>query len=136
MAGVSGHSVTLSGTSHFTAGSEVVEVTSISLPEIGKTDIDVSSMSDADLYKTFIGGMKDPGVIELEINYNAAQEPLILAAIDDENNQTWTLTLPLGTWASDAYVNKSSGGSAPMDDKITRVLGLKCSGKPTWTTTA
>ena len=131
MAGIGGFATTIKGTVNFTAGAEISEVTSISLPELGMTDIDVSSFDSAQNYMEFVGGSVDPGVVDVELNYDKATDALLLAAIGDAN-ETWTITFPdSSTWATDGYINKMGGGTTAPNDKISRTMSIKCSGVPT-----
>jgi hypothetical protein len=131
MAGQGGFKTFVVGTNTMTAATGIVEVTSISLPELGMTDIDVSSFDSAENYMEFVGGSIDPGVVDMELNYNAANDVLLLAALGAVN-ETWTITFPdASTWATNGYINKIGGGSSAPNDKISRVVSIKCSGKPT-----
>lgn len=131
MAGQGGFATTIKGSVNFTTGAEISEITSISLPEAGMTDIDVSSFDSASNFMEFVGGSKDPGVIDIELNYEKANDALILAAYG-EVNETWTLTFPdSSTWATKGYINKILGGSSAPNDKISSVMSIKCSGVPT-----
>ena len=131
MAGQGGFVTTLGGSSNFTGTNVIGEITSISLPELGMTDIDVSSFDSANNFMEFVGGSVDPGVIDIELNYDKDEDVLLLAALGDVN-ETWTITFPdSSTWASVGYINKMGGGSSAPNDKISRVLSIKCSGVPT-----
>jgi hypothetical protein len=131
MAGIGGFKTFVVGESNLTAVTGIVEVTSISLPELGMTDIDVSSFDSASNYMEFVGGSIDPGVVDMELNYDAANDDLILLALGDVN-ETWTITFPdASTWATDGYVNKMGGGTTAPNDKISRTMSIKCSGVPT-----
>jgi hypothetical protein len=136
MSGIGGFQTLLKGSSNLTNTASVLEITSISLPELGVTDIDVSSMDSTDNFMEFIGGSVDPGLIDITLNYDPAVDADILAAVGDVN-ETWTITFPdNSTWATVGYVNKMGGGTSTMNDKIDRVLSIKCSGVPTQTTGA
>jgi len=131
MAGQGGFATTLGGAVNFAGTNTLGEIVSISLPELGMTDIDVSSMDSASNFMEFVGGPIDPGVIDVELNYDKAEDALLYAAIGDANEK-WTITFPdASTWASDGYVNKIGGGTATPNDKINRVMSIKCSGIPT-----
>jgi hypothetical protein len=131
MAGIGGFKTFVVGESNLTAVTGIVEVTSISLPELGMTDIDVSSFDSASNYMEFVGGSIDPGVVDMELNYDAANDDLILLAIGDVNEE-WTITFPdASTWATKGYVNKMGGGTTAPNDKISRTMSIKCSGVPT-----
>ena len=109
----------------------VGEVIKFSLPEVGITDIDVSTMDSTDNYMEYIGGSADPGSIELELNYNAANDDKLID-IFGSVPETWHLTFPDNSrWSCSGYINKLGGGTAGPNEKITRTIGIKCSGKPT-----
>jgi len=143
MAGIGGFTTILNGTENFntsnntaaTAVSDLTdfigEVTSISLPELGMTDIDVSSFDSASNFMEFIGGSVDPGVIDIELNYDKAEDALLLGSLRDAN-EIWQITFSDSSiWKSDGYVNKIGGGTSAPNDKISRVASIKCSGVPT-----
>ena len=147
MAGIGGKTTIINGTENFnvagntsaTAVSDlsnfVGEVTSISLPELGITDIDVSSFDSASNFMEFIAGSIDPGVIDMELNYDKAEDALLLGAFRDAN-ETWQITFSDSSiWKSNGYINKIGGGTSAPNDKITRVVSIKCSGVPTHSAT-
>ena len=127
MAGIGGFATTIAGSVNTTP---IGEITSISLPELGMTDIDVSSFDSSSNFMEFVGGSVDPGVIDVELNYDGDVDTLLLAALGDAN-ETWTITFPdASTWATNGYINKMGGGSSAPNDKISRVVSIKCSGVP------
>ena len=131
MAGQGGFATTLGGSVNFTGTNVIGEITSISMPELSMTDIDVSSMDSVQNYMEFVGGSVDPGLIDVELNYDKDEDALVLAAVGDVN-ETWTITFPDGSsWATNGYINKMGGGTSAPNDKISRVLSIKCSGVPT-----
>jgi hypothetical protein len=144
MSGQGGFVTRLNGVDNFgntvaptstTATSDILgfigEVTSISLPEIGITDIDVSSFDSDSNYMEFVAGSKDPGVIDVELNYVAANDVLLLAALRDAN-EIWQISFPDNSiWKTSGYINKIGGGSSAPNDKISRVVSIKCEGVPT-----
>ena len=131
MAGIGGFKTFVVGAVTMTAVTGIVEVTSMSLPELGMTDIDVSSFDSASNFMEFVGGSVDPGVLDMELNYNAANDTLLLGAIGAAN-EDWTITFPdASTWITNGYINKMGGGATAPNDKISRVASIKCSGVPT-----
>jgi hypothetical protein len=146
MAGQGGFATRLNGTINFAVSSTsntsftavdgyIGEVTSISLPELGVTDIDVSSFDSAQNYMEFVGGSIDPGVIDIELNYDADETDDLIAAINDANEE-WQLTFPDGSyWRGTGYINKVGGGTTAPNDKISSVASIKMSGIPTHSTT-
>ncbi len=136
MSGQGGFQTILSGASSLTNTASVLEISKISLPELGMTDIDVSSFDSASNYMEFVGGSIDPGQIDCELNYDQDVDEDILAAYGSAN-EMWTIKFPDGSsWKSNGYINKMGGGSTGPNEKITRVLGIKCSGVPVQTTAA
>lgn len=144
MPGIGGFATRLNGVANFvntvvptstTATSDILgfigEVTSISLPELGVTDIDVSSFDSGSNHMEFVAGSVDPGVIDIELNYDAAVDALLLAAVNDDN-EVWQISFPDNSiWKSSGYINKVGGGTSAPNDKITRVVSIKCTGVPT-----
>ena len=109
-------------------------IVSIADPEISMTDIDVSSMDSAQNYMEFIGGSKDPGSIELVVNYQRQDYENVIDAFG-EDNQIWTITFPdSSSYSTYGYINKLGAGSAGTNEKLTRSLSIKCSGIPTHNT--
>jgi hypothetical protein len=133
MAGIGGYKTRVTGTSVLT--STALEVSSIALPELGVTDIDVSSMDSASNYMEFVPGSVDPGVIDVTLNYDPVHDSELLASVGVAD--TFTVLFPdASTWVTAGYVNKMGGGTAGTNDKIDRVLSIKCTGLPTHTTGA
>ena len=143
MAGQGGFATRLNGVENFnvsnntsaTAVSDLAgfigEITSISLPELGVTDIDVSSFDSGSNFMEFVGGSVDPGVIDIELNYDASEDTALLAALGDDN-EVWQITFPDSSiWKSVGYMNKIGGGSSAPNDKVSRVASIKCTGVPT-----
>jgi hypothetical protein len=146
MAGQGGFVTRLNGTENFNVAgntnasattslsSFIGEVTSINLPEIGVTDIDVSSFDSASNYMEFVSGSKDPGLIDIELNYDKAEDALLLAAMG-EANEVWQISFPDDSiWKSVGYIDKMGGGTTAPNDKISRVASIKLTGVPTQST--
>jgi hypothetical protein len=130
--GTRGFGTTLSGA---TTG-VIAEIISVGLSGQDVTDIDVSSMDSPDGWMEFIPGMINAGEIQLNILYSAAQMDAILDALGggaEQENEDWTITFSDGsTFVCSGYL-KSLGTQIPMNDKIAQTVGLKLSGKPTFT---
>jgi hypothetical protein len=144
MAGQGGFATRLNGTIDFIMDTAVTNVTSltafigevsgITLPELTKGDIDVSSFDSASNFMEYVGGQVEPGVIDVTLNYDAEEDALVETAFLS-GNQKWYITFPDDTGIqTDGYLNKRGGGSAPQNGKIDRVVSIKCSGIPTQTT--
>ena len=135
---INGFATTLGGSVNFTGTNVISEISSLTLPKLEVTDIEVTSMDSAGNHMEFIPGATNPGVIDLTANYLEAQDLLMSAIVGGTNvAETWTITLPDGaTWATLGYVNGFGAGEATNNDKISREFSIKCSGLPTHTTTA
>ena len=146
MAGQGGFATRLNGTENFNAAANtsattitsltsfIGEVVSISMPEIGITDIDVSSMDSASNYMEFTAGSKDSGVIDIELNYDKTEDDSLWDAVGDAP-EVWQITFPDDSiWKCNGYMNKVGGGTSAPNDKISRVASIKCSGIPTQST--
>ena len=146
MAGQGGFATRLNGVENFneagnssaTAVSDLAsfigEITSISLPELGVTDIDVSSMDSVSNHMEFVAGSIDPGLIDIELNYDKTEDAALLAAVRDPN-EVWQISFPdESIWKCVGYIDKVGGGTSAPNDKITRVASIKCSGIPTQST--
>lgn len=146
MSGIGGFQTRLNGTENFNAAantsatatssltSYIGEVVSISLPEIGLTDIDVSSMDSTENYMEAVGGSKDPGLIDVTLNYDDTETASLFAAVGDAN-EIWQISFPDNSiWKCSGYINKILGGEATANDKLTGVVSIKLSGKPTQST--
>ena len=135
---INGFQTTLGGSVNFTGTNTIAEISSLTLPKLEVSDIDVTNMDSGSNYMEFIPGSTNPGVIDLTVNYTEAQDLLMSSIVGGTNpSETWTITLPDGaTWATDGYVNGFGAGEATNNDKISREFSIKCSGLPTHTTTA
>lgn len=144
MAGQGGFATRLNGTINFPWSTSftsvasitgfVAEVVSIAPSELTKSDIDVSSMDSTENFMEFIGGSIDPGTIDVELNHDASENDDILAALGNANEK-WYLTWPDGSgFQTVGSLNKQGGGTFGVNEKVGRVLSIKCSGIPSHTT--
>lgn len=114
----------------------IAGVTNISGPQRKRETIDVTSHDSPDQWMEFIGGLKDGGEISLDINYNPADDThdldddfdddalrsyRVVLLPDTEDEFTWTISGVM-TELSDEF---------PYDDKMSRSMTIKVSGKPT-----
>lgn len=146
MAGQGGFGIKINGTENFNTAANssatavasltdfMGEVTNISMPEMGRSDIDVSSFDSASNMMEFIGGQIDTGTIDIQLNYDPDELELAIAAIDDVN-EIWQVSFPdESIFKSDGYLNKALGGDTSPNGKISGVASIKLSGVPTAST--
>ena len=146
MSGIGGFETRINGTENFNTAANssatavasltdfMGEVTSISLPELGVSDIDVSSMDSAQNFMEYVAGSVEPGVIDIEVNYTPDELALALAAIGDDN-EIWQISFPdESIFKSVGFLSKAFGGNTTQNDKISGTASIKLSGIPTAST--
>jgi len=119
-------------TETFTA---IANVTDITPPGIERETYDVTAHDSPDAYREFIGGLKDGGEVEIEINYDPREHDDLVADFADTEPRNYKIVWPstLGNWAFAAILTNFEP-EAPHDDKLAASLTFKVSGKPTITT--
>ncbi len=146
MAGIGGFGIRINGTENFneaanssatnTAGlaSFMGEVTSISIGEETRSEIDVSSFDSVNNIMEFIGGQIEPGTIDIELNYDKDELALALAAMTSVN-EVWQLSFPDDSiFKSAGFMSKAVGGDTNPNGKISGTASIKLSGGPTAST--
>ena len=146
MAGIGGFGIRINGTENFNEAANTSaantadlasflgEVTSISIGEQTRSDIDVSSFDSANNVMEFIGGQIDPGTIDIELNYNPDELALAIAAMTDVN-EIWQISFPDDSvFQSDGFFTKAVGGDTDPNGKISGTASIKLSGIPTAST--
>jgi hypothetical protein len=108
-------------------------VTSISGPGISREVLDVTAHDSPNAYREFRGGIKDPGELSVDVNYQPQVHDVFVGDLDDLDPRNYKLGFPDGTvWAFPAILTGFEP-SVPFDDKLSASLTLKISGKPTIT---
>ena len=146
MSGIGGFGTRINGTENFNTAANssatavasltdfMGEVTNISLAEISRSDIDVSSMDSAQNFMEYVGGSIEPGTIDIELNYDPDQLALALAAVGDAN-EIWQISFPdESIFKSVGFLSKAFGGNTTHNDKISGTASIKLSGIPTAST--
>lgn len=109
----------------------VANVTSISGPSAEREEIEVTSHDSADGWREFIGGLKDPGEVSIDVNYvPGVHNPLF----DDFNDSVrrYRIVFPdpdNTTWEFEAFLSGFEV-EAPFDDKAEASLTFRLTGKP------
>ena len=113
----------------------VANVTSISGPSRSRETIDVTAHDSPGGWMEFIGGLKDGGEVSLDINYDPAEDTHDLDDdFDDATPRNYQIVILPGT--EDEYTWAFTGvmtgleDEFPYDDKMSRSLTVKVSGKP------
>jgi predicted secreted protein len=115
----------------------IANVTDITPPGIERETYDVTAHDSPEAWREFIGGLKDGGEVEIEINYDPREHDSLVADFADPNPRNYKVVWPLslGNWAFGAILTNFEP-EAPHDDKLAASLTFKVSGKPTITTGA
>lgn len=118
----------------------IANVTNISGPERTRETIDVTAHDSPDQWMEFIGGLKNGGEVQLDINYDPAE---LTHDLDDDFDDTEprnyrVVILPdtadEHTWQIKGIMT-TVGDEFPYDDKMARSVTIKVTGKPTLTQT-
>jgi len=146
MAGIAGFGIKINGTENFNTAANssatnvaalaafMGEVTNISMPEITVGEIDVSSFDSAENFMEYVSGQKEPGTLDIELNYDPDDLELALAAIGN-TNEIWQLSFPdESIFKSAGFLSKALGGDTNPNGKISGTAAIKLSGKPTAST--
>ncbi|MEU1219227.1 phage tail tube protein [Streptomyces microflavus] len=134
MAGMDGFGVQLQrgdgeGPEVFTA---IADITNLSGPGLSRETLDVTSHGSPDGWMEFLGGLKDPGEVTADINYQPSLHDTLVADFDDTAPRNYKIVFPdagATTWAFPAIITGFEP-EAPYDDKAAASLTFKVSGKP------
>jgi predicted secreted protein len=115
--------------------SPIANVTDITPPGIERETYDVTAHDSEDGWREFIGGLKDGGEVEIELNYDPREHDSLVADFADGVPRNYKVVWPntLGSWAFKAILTNFEP-EAPHDDKLAASATFKVSGKPTITT--
>ncbi|WP_299542022.1 phage tail tube protein [uncultured Streptomyces sp.] len=111
---------------------EIADVTNLSAPGLSRETIDVTSHGSEDGWMEFIGGLKDPGEVSADINYQPDKHDLLVGDFEDTAPRNYKIVFPdeaATEWAFPAILTGFEP-ETPYDDKATAALTLKVSGKP------
>lgn len=114
----------------------IAGLTNITAPGISRDTLDVTAHDSPDQYREFIGGLKDPGEVSADVNYDPSVHDVFVDDLDDTEPRSYKITFPDGTvWAFGALLTGFEA-SAPMDDKLSASITWKVTGKPVITPAA
>ena len=108
----------------------IAEINSFSGPGMSRAFIDVTSLDSTGGYKEFIGGFRDGGQIQLNMNFTLAGYVQMLADFEDDDAVNYQVVFPdAGATTLDlaAFVTDLPAAVAP-EEKITITVTLKVTG--------
>lgn len=121
------------GTEIFT---DVAEVYSITPPNFSRDTVDATHMASTEKWREFIAGLRDPGEVKIELNFEpggAAQDALI-AKFTSNTASNYKITFPNAeAWTFSALCTAFET-EVPNDDKMTATATFKLTGKPAFVT--
>ncbi len=109
----------------------LAEVNSISGPSMSRDTIDVTSLDTAGGYREFIAGFRDPGTVQLTMNFTAATYELMLADFESDDDGNYEILFPAtGENYSIEFIGLVTELpiEIPTDDKVTSTVTIKISG--------
>ncbi|WP_436772070.1 phage tail tube protein [Yinghuangia sp. YIM S09857] len=119
------------------AGPEVftalANVTNVSGPGLSRETIDVTAHDSPDGWMQFLGGLKDPGEVTVDVNYDPAEHDVLIADFGDDEPRNYRIAFPdpgTTTWTFGGIMTGFEP-DAPYDDKLTASLTFKVTGPPT-----
>lgn len=111
---------------------QIAEVLSISNTK-SKDQIDVTSLDSTDGYREFIGGFRNPGTFDFDMNFTRAGYDLLNADYEDDNNHNYEMVLSDPDYTSLEFVGTvvELGIPAAVGSQIKTNAVIKVSGKIT-----
>lgn len=121
-----------------TTENNVAFVRSISGPGVSGSDVDTTTLDSSSNYRTFVGGLLDPGEVTFNLAYDptAATHALIAHLMGERHTAAWKVALGSsgGTLTTFSGHIKGMGREIPLDDLVTCDVTVKVTGKPGYTT--
>lgn len=119
------------GTIFLRNGEPVSEINSIEGPGKSRETIDVTRLEDVDGYRQYIGGLREPGTVTLNMNFTRDGFDSFNSDFESDDAQDYEIHFP----DPDETVFSFSGlvteipVSVPIGDKITMDVTIQISGK-------
>jgi len=107
------------------------EINSIEGPGKSRETIEVTRLEDLDGYRQYIGGLREPGTVTLNMNFTRENYDILNLDFESDALQTYSIALP----DADDTIFSFSGlvtelpVSIPIGDKITCDVTIQISGK-------
>lgn len=125
--------VTGQGTMFMRNSVAVGEINSIDGPSKSRDTIDVTRLEDVDGYRQYIGGLREPGTVTLNMNFTRENYDLFNEDYESDEPQKYEIVFPvaLDTTFSFTGIVTELPLSIPIGDKITCDVTIQISGKVT-----
>jgi len=112
------------------AWANIAEINSISGPSMSRDTIDVTSLSSTGGYREFIGGFRNPGTIQLSMNFYRLTFDLFKGDFESNVGRNYRIILPDAEQTMIEFFGLVTEVplSIPSDDKITADVTIQLSG--------
>lgn len=121
-----------------TTENNVAQVLNISGPGVSGNDVDTTTLDSSSNYRTFVGGLLDPGELTFSIVYDptAATHALLANFMGERYTANWKIAIGSSSGALQTFSGHVKGMSReiPLDDKVTCDVTVKVTGLPGYTT--
>ena len=107
----------------------IAEVNSISGPTMSRDTIDVTSLDSTGGYREFIAGFRDPGTVQLTMNFTNTTYDTMKTDFDDDDAQNYEIVLPDNTSLEFLGLVTELPVEIAADDKVTSTVSIKISGE-------
>lgn len=108
----------------------IANITSLDPPGISRETLDVTAHDSPNGYMEFLGGLKDPGEVSVDANYDPSEHDKLVADFEEDEPINYEIAFPDGTvWTFGAILTNFEP-EAPYDDKLTASITLKVTSKP------
>lgn len=123
--------ITGQGTIFNRNGVQLSEINSITGPGKSRETIEVTRLEDSDGYRQYIGGLRDPGTVTLNMNYTKEGYALLNGDFESNVPQNYEIVLPDHSNFEFKGLLTELPLTIPMGDKITVDVTIKISGPVT-----
>lgn len=142
MAGYLGHETVLKRGDGASSESfvEIADIIGIAPPAMSRDSVETTKHNTTDRYRTFIPGLRDGGEVTLQIQYDPTNTGHgdLYDDFNDDVAHNYQVVLPASigeTWSFSGFLTAMSE-ETPIDDRVTRSITIKVSGKPSLATSA
>ena len=108
----------------------LAEINSIEGPGKSRETIEVTRLEDVDGYRQYIGGLREPGTVTLNMNYYREGFDLLNTDFESDDVQAYTIAIPDDdetTFTFNGLVTELPV-TIPIGDKITMNVTIQISG--------
>lgn len=113
----------------------VAEVVSITPPGMTRDTVDVTHLESDNMFKEYVGALKDAGEASITVNYipAVAASDALLTAFNTDASQSFTILFPGGTvkLTFTGIVTGYEIGDVVADDKMSATFTVKATGAVT-----